>query len=174
MSEPPKYKYMPDNIPSRPEVRGLEPKKIVELLLGALADEFLAYHQYILTAYALKGPLSEELSEVFKTIAEDELKDHFYKLANRLQDFDVDIPDFRDLWSLSHCKQARLPSDPYDVDGWLRAGLEAEECAIKYYRSIYDTVKDKDPVTEEIIEEILADEVEHYTLFKNLISKTGK
>ncbi|MET1128278.1 MAG: ferritin-like domain-containing protein [Thermoproteota archaeon] len=170
MSEPKKRSFLPEKLPERPEIRGIDPRRVVDLLVGALADEFLAYHQYVLTAYALKGHVSEELAEVFKKIAEDELNDHFHKLAQRLQDFDVDIPDFRDLWSLSRCKQPELPDNPYDVDAWLKAGIEAEECAIRYYREIYGEVKDRDPVTEEIVEDILADEVEHHTLFKNLLS----
>ena len=173
MGEPPKYKYMPEELWTTPDLKGVDPKRVVDLLLAALADELLAFHQYMLTAYALKGPYSEEISEVFKKIAKDELEDHFTRIAERLQDFNVDIPDFRDFWSLSRCKQPPLPQDPYDLDAWLKAAIEAEECAISYYREIYDYVKDKDIRTEELIEHILTDEIEHYTLFKNLLTKAA-
>ena len=171
MSEPRKYKYMPEELPERPEIRDIDPKKIVDYLLSALADELLAFYHYRIAASALKGNLSEEIAEVFKKTAEDELEDHFEKLVNRLQDFDVDLPDFRDIWSLSRCRYPDLPEDPYDIDAWLKTGLEAEKCALEAYREIYDYVKDKDPVTEEMIEEIISDEAEHFTLFRDLLSK---
>jgi len=174
VGEPPKYKYMPENLWTTPDLKGVDPRKVVEYLLAALSDELLAYHQYILTSMAIKGPNSMEISEEFKKIAEDELNDHFMKLAERLQDYNVDIPDFRDFWNLSRCKQPELPSDPYDIDAWLKAAIEAEECAIGFYREIYDYVRDKDVRTEELIEHIISDEIEHYTLFKNLLSKYSK
>ena len=169
--EPPKYKYMPEEFWITPDLKDVDPEKVVKYLLAALSDEILAFHQYMLTAYAVKGPYSEEISEIFKRIAEDELNDHFKRLAERLQDYNVDIPDFRDFWSLSRCKQPRLPDDPYDIDAWLKAAIEAEECAIRFYREIYDYVRDRDVRTEELIEHILSDEIEHYTLFKNLLTR---
>lgn len=173
MSEPGKFKYKPDKYPERPEIRGIDVEKLVEMLLSAFADEILAWHQYYVSAYAIRGHLSTELEKIFKEIAEDELNDHAKKLADRLQDFDVDPPDFRDLWQLSKCKQTELPEDTHDVDGFLIAGILAEKCALEQYREIYMYVFGKDPVTEELIEEIIEDEAKHETIFRNLLSKEG-
>lgn len=173
MSEPKKYKHLPDKYPRREEIRGIDANTLVNMLLSAFADEILAWYQYYISAYAVKGNVSKELEDVFNEIAEDELNDHAKKLADRLQDFDVDPPDFRDLWQLSKCKQTELPEDPHDVDGFILAGVLAERCALNHYREIFQYVFGKDPITEEIIEDIIKDEAEHETIFRNLLSKEG-
>ena len=171
LAEPRKYKYLPERYPERRELKNIDVDRVVKYLLSAFADEVIAYYMYLMAAYAVRGNVAKELEDVFVEIGRDELEDHAKKLADRLQDFDVDLPDFRDLWSLSRCKYPDLPEDPYDVDEWLQAAVEAEKCAIKHYREIYDYVVNKDIVTEEIVEDILEDEVKHETIFRTLISK---
>lgn len=173
MSEPRRYRYLPEKFPVREEIRGIDVPTLVDMLVSAFADEILAWYQYYQTAYAVRGNVSKELEDVFKEVAEDELNDHAKMLADRLQDFDVDPPDFRDLWNLSKCRQTELPEDPHDVDGFLIAGILAEKCALRHYREIYLYVLGKDPATEEIIEDIVRDEAEHETVFRNLLSKEG-
>lgn len=173
MGEPRKYRYMPEKFPRRAEVTGIESSVLVNMLLSAFADEVLAWYQYYLSAYAIRGNLSTELEGVFKEVAEDELNDHAKKLADRLQDFDVDPPDFRDLWQLSKCRQTELPEDPHDVDGFIIAGILAERCALEHYRELFQYTHGRDPATEEIVEDIIRDEAEHETIFRNLLSKDG-
>lgn len=173
MAEPKKYRYLPEKFPVREEVRGIDSATLVNMLLSAFADEILAWYQYYVSAYAVKGNISTELEDVFRKIAEDELNDHAKKLVDRLQDFDVDPPDFRDLWQLSKCRQTELPEDPHDIDGFLIAGILAERCALAHYRELFLYTHGKDPATEEIVEDIIRDEAEHETIFRNLLSKEG-
>lgn len=173
MVEPRKYQNVPEKYPRRPEVVGVDVDVLVKHLLSAFADEILAWYQYYVSAYAVRGNVSTEIEDVFKEIGDDELNDHAKKLADRLQDFDVDPPDFRDLWQLSKCRQTELPADPHDIDGFLIASILAEKCALEHYREIFNYVFGKDPVTEEIIEDIIKDEAEHETVFRNLLSKNG-
>ncbi|MEM0501889.1 MAG: ferritin-like domain-containing protein, partial [Ignisphaera sp.] len=86
MAEPKKYRYLPEKFPVREEVRGIDSATLVNMLLSAFADEILAWYQYYVSAYAVKGNISTELEDVFRKIAEDELNDHAKKLADRLQD----------------------------------------------------------------------------------------
>ncbi|MFN3803444.1 MAG: ferritin-like domain-containing protein [Pyrobaculum sp.] len=146
--------------------------EVVKRLLSAFADEWIAAYYYIYTAYVIRGPLSEEISEHFLKEAEEEINKHAKMIADRLQDFDVDPPsDFAKLWEISGCKYPPLPQDPYDIDGWIATAVKAEECAIAAYRELYRLTHGVDPVTEELAEEILADEVRHRTSLKNLLSK---
>ncbi|MEM0453091.1 MAG: ferritin-like domain-containing protein [Sulfolobales archaeon] len=172
-SEPKKYSNLPEKYPERPEVKELDSDKLVKMLLSAFADEILAYYMYLIAGYALRGHVSKDLEGVFNEIGKDELEDHAKKLADRLQDFDVDPPDFREIWELSKCKYPQLPDDAFDIDSWLLASVKAEKCALSHYREIYDYVAGKDPVTEEIIEDIMEDEAEHETTFRMLLSKEG-
>lgn len=170
---PKKYSNLPEKYPERPEIKNIDPGKLVNMLLSAFADEILAYYMYLIAGYALRGHVSKELEGVFNEIGKDELEDHAKKLADRLQDFDVDPPDFRDVWELSKCKYPELPDDAFNVDEWLLASVKAEKCALSHYREIFEYVFGKDPVTEEIIEDIIKDEAEHETIFRMLLSKEG-
>ncbi len=155
----------------RLEISGVNEEKIVEKLLSAFADEWVAAYFYTLTAYSIKGNLSEEIAEHFLKEAEDEIR-HARMIADRLQDFDVDPPrDFTKLWEISGCKYPPIPDDPYDIDGWIKAAVEAERCAIKAYKELYDLTHGYDPVTEELAEDLLRDEVRHETMLRNLLSK---
>ncbi len=153
-------------------VSEVDKNEIVKRLLAAFADEWIAAYYYTYTAYAIKGPLSEVIAEHFLEEAKEELEKHAKKIADRLQDFDVDPPrDFAKLWEISGCKYPTLPQDPYDIEAWIRTAIKAEECAIEAYRDLYKLTHGTDPVTEELAEEILADEVRHKTKLKNLVKQ---
>lgn len=155
-------------------IGSIDKDKIIKMLLSAYADEWIAAYYYVLTAYSLRGHLSEELAEHFLKEAEEEIGKHSRMIADRLQDFDVDPPrEFTKLWELSECKYPEIPQDPYDVDGWIIAAVKAEECAIKSYRDIFEYTHGRDPVTEELAEDILRDEVRHRTALINLLSPHG-
>ena len=154
--------------------RELDLEKLIEKLLSLYADEWIAAYYYTLTAYTVKGINSKEISEFFLKEAEEELNKHARMLADRLQDFDVDPPrSFQDLYRISGCKYPQLPEDPYDVDGFLIAAVKAELCAIRGYKELYEMVKDRDIVTEELAEEIHSDETKHRTELVNLLSREG-
>jgi bacterioferritin len=155
-------------------VEPVDVKKLIDMLLSAFADEWVASYYYTLTAYAIQGHVSEEIAEHFLKEAEEEWGKHARMLADRLQDFNVHPPrQFTALWEISSCKYPKTPEDPFDIDGWLIAAIKAEECAIKTYRELYSFTHGRDPVTEEIAEEILRDEVRHRTNLLNLLSKEG-
>ncbi|MCE4625756.1 MAG: ferritin [Desulfurococcales archaeon] len=148
--------------------------RIVELLLQAYADEWIAGYYYMLTAELLQGPLSEVLGEEFRREASEEITVHARRIAERLQELGAEPPrDFREIWNLSGCKYPQLPTDPYDVDGFIIAAVRAEMCAIEAYKKLYMVSRDADPVTEELVEDLLRDEVAHKTKMLNLLSAEG-
>ena len=149
-------------------------KEIIEALLAAYADEWLAGYYYSLTAALVQGPGSTIIAEEFQREAEEEITKHAKMIAERLQQLGTEPPrDFRSLYELSGCKYPPLPSDPYDIDGFLIAAVKAEICAINAYKRLYHLAHGRDPVTEELAEELLADEVEHRTRLTGLLSKEG-
>lgn len=155
-------------------VEQIDVKKLIDMLLSAYADEWIAAYYYTLTAYAIQGHVSGEIAEHFLKEAEEEWGKHARMIASRLQDFNVHPPRlFTTLWELSKCKYPKLPEDPFDIDGWLIAAIKAEECAIRTYRELFAYTHGKDPVTEELAEDILRDEVRHRTELLNLLSRDG-
>jgi len=149
-------------------------EKIKEKLLQAYADEWVAGYYYMLTAELVQGPLSGVVAEEFRKEAIEEISKHATAIAGRLAELGVEPPrDFSKLWELSGCKYPPLPEDPYDVDGFIIASVKAEICAIEAYRELYELAHGTDPVTEELAEDLLRDEVRHRTEMVNLLSREG-
>ena len=147
---------------------------LVERLMSAYADEWIAGYYYMLTAQLVQGPLSSVVSEEFRREAVEELTKHARAIAERLASLGAEPPrSFEGLWRLSSCKYPEVPSDPFDIDGFIIAAIKAESCAIKAYRELYDLAHGRDPVTEELAEELLADEVRHRTELTSLLTREG-
>ncbi len=155
-------------------VETMDVEKIKEKLLQAYADEWIAGYYYMLTAELVQGPLSGVVAEEFRKEAMEEISKHATAIAERLAELGAEPPrDFSKLWELSGCRYPPLPEDPYDIDGFIIAAVKAEICAIKAYRELYELTHGKDPVTEELAEELLRDEVRHRTEMVNLLSREG-
>lgn len=148
--------------------------KIVKKLLEAYADEWIAGYYYQLTAITIQGPNSETIAKHFLEEAEEEINKHSRLIAERLNQLNVDLPrDFSKLMEISGCKYPPIPNDPHDLDGWIIAAIKAEMCAINAYKELYELTHGVDPVTEELAEELLADETKHRTDLTDLLTKEG-
>ena len=149
-------------------------EEVKRRLLSAYADEWIAGYYYMFTAEVIQGPNSGFIAEEFRKEAEEEITKHARMIAERLNELGVEPPrDFTKLWELSGCKYPPIPQDPHDVEGFIIAAVKAEICAIKAYKELYDLTHGVDPVTEELAEDLLRDEVRHRTELVNLLSKEG-
>jgi len=141
--------------------------KLIELLNRALADEWLAYYQYWIGAKVVKGPMKEAAIAELTEHAADELR-HADMLANRVAQLGgTPLTDPRNWEKTANCAYLN-PEDPY-VQAVLKQGVEGERCAIEVYSRMLETTKDKDPVTYNMVLQILQDEVEHEEDFHDLL-----
>ncbi|WMW25668.1 ferritin-like domain-containing protein [Methanolobus sediminis] len=141
------------------EILGLDVNELIDLLNKALADEWYAYYQYWVGAKVIKGPMREAAVAELIQHATDELR-HADMVATRIIQLGgtpVLSPD--DWKKFSNCGY-ESPEDPF-VKKILEQNIKGEQCAIQVYNSILGKVKDKDPVTYEIVLQILTDEIEH-------------
>ena len=141
------------------EIVGMDVKKLLGLLNKALADEWLAYYQYWIGAKVVKGPMSGHVASELEEHAGEELE-HAGMLTERIiQLGGTPILKPEDWYKLSNCGY-ETPEDPH-VKAVLKQNIKGEQCAIDVYNKLIKTVKDKDPVTYNMILKILEDEVEH-------------
>jgi len=153
-------------------VGSIDRDKLVEMLLEAFANEWVAGYYYMVTAYSIQGPGSDVVSKHFIEEAKEELGVHARLIADRLEELGVELPrDFSKLYELSSCKYPKLPSNPFNVGEWIKAAIDAEVCAIESYRRLYEFTHGRDPVSEELARKLLADEVRHRTLLANLLER---
>lgn len=141
------------------EIVGMDVGKLIELLNKAFADEWLAYYQYWVGAKVVRGPMRGVVVAELEEHAQDELK-HAGMLTERMiQLGGTPILKPQDWYKMTNCGYD-APEDS-SVRAVLEQNIKGEQCAIEVYKHMLETTKDKDPITYNMILEILEDEVEH-------------
>lgn len=141
------------------EIVGIDIPMLIDLLNTAYADEWLAYHQYWIGSKVLVGKMRNAVESELIEHADDEKK-HAGMLIDRIiQLGGSPLLSPEEWFERGDCGF----SEPVDtsVAAILKQNIEAEQCAIRFYKELIDLVRGRDDVTFEIIEEILKDEVEH-------------
>lgn len=141
------------------EIVGVDVKKLIGLLQKAYADEWLAYYQYWLGAKVAKGPMKEAVIAELTQHAADELRHADMVTMRIIQLGGTPLSKPEDWPKFSNCGYD-APDDPY-VEKLLEQNIKGEQCAIGVYKSLVDFTEGKDPVTYNIVLQILQDEVEH-------------
>jgi bacterioferritin len=141
------------------EILGLDVNELIDLLNKALADEWLAYYQYWVGAKVIKGPMREAATTELIEHANDELR-HADMVSNRIVQLGgTPVLSPQEWYEITNCGYD-APEDSF-VKKILEQNIKGEQCAIQVYSNILEKVKDKDPVTYEIVLQILTDEIEH-------------
>jgi len=137
----------------------LDIPELVELLNKALADEWLAYYQYWVGSKIVKGLMKDAVVAELIEHANDELR-HADMLVGRIMQLDgTPVLDPNDWPKLTNCGY-EVPSDPA-VKAILAQNIKGEQCAIGVYEKLVNLTKDKDPITYQMVLEIMKDEIEH-------------
>jgi bacterioferritin len=141
------------------EIVGMDVNELLSILNRAFADEWLAYYQYWLGAKLVKGPMKDAVASELLLHATEELA-HADMLAMRIiQLGGQPLLKPEEWYQQTHCGYD-APEDPF-VRVILEQNIKGEQCAIGVYQNLLQMVKDKDPVTYNIVLTILQQEVEH-------------
>jgi len=133
--------------------------ELLELLNKAFADEWLAYYQYWLGAKVVKGPMKDAVASELLIHATEELA-HADMVALRIIQLGGTPLLSPGEWLIHTNCGYDAPKDPF-VKEILAQNIKGEQCAIGVYQKLLNIVKDKDPVTYNIVLTILEQEVEH-------------
>jgi len=145
--------------------------ELIAELNKAYADEWLAFFYYKTAAELAEGLNHEAVADKFNEIADEELH-HAEELAERIGQLGGEvIREFDEIKAQANCKNVNIPKDPTDLKGFLKAGIEAEQCAIKVYEKLLKQLKNdyKDSITFHVIRHIMQEEVEHEDDFETLL-----
>ncbi len=141
------------------EIVNMNLDHLLELLNKAFADEWFAYYQYWLGAKIAKGPMKEAVMAELLQHAGDELR-HADMLAQRIiQLGGTPVLSPKEWYEKTNCGYDP-PEDPY-VRNLLEQNIKGEQCAIQVYNALLKETKDGDPVTYNMVLQILQDEVMH-------------
>ncbi|MBW7957047.1 MAG: ferritin [Deltaproteobacteria bacterium] len=141
------------------EIVGTQADRTIELLSKAFADEWLAYYQYWIGSKIVAGPMKDAVIAELMQHAADELR-HADLLSNRIIQLGGTPATTPRKWlEISNCGYEE-PTDPF-VKRILEQNISGERCAIGYYHAVIEEIGLKDPVTYNVVSQILQDEVEH-------------
>jgi bacterioferritin len=141
------------------EIVGMDVEQLLKLLNMAFADEWFAYYQYWLGAKVVKGPMKEAVIAELLQHAADELR-HADMVASRIiQLGGTPVTEPKRWYDAGSCGYD-APEDPF-VEAILNQNIKGERCAIGFYKKLLDATQGKDPVTYNMVLQILQDEVEH-------------
>jgi bacterioferritin len=141
------------------EIVGMNVDKLIKILNSAFADEWLAYYQYWLGAKLAKGPMKDAVIAELTQHAADELR-HADMLSLRIIQLGGTPPISPAEWLKQSGCSYDAPSDAY-VGSLLNQNIKGEQCAIATYTKLLETTQTKDPVTYNLVLQILSDEVQH-------------
>jgi len=137
----------------------LDVDDLIERLNKALADEWLAYYQYWIGAKVAAGPMRGAVTLELEEHATEELG-HALMLVDRITQLGgTPLLAPKEWYEMTNCGY-EAPEDPY-VKVLLEQNIKGEQCAIEVYRQLVEFTKDADPVTYEIVLQILTDEIVH-------------
>jgi len=138
---------------------GMDVEELITLLNKAFADEWLAYYQYWIGAKIVKGPMKDAVAAELLLHATEELA-HADMVALRIIQLGGTPLSHPQMWfEHTNCGYDE-PTDAF-VKEILAQNIKGEQCAIGVYQKLLQLVKDKDPITYNMVLTILSQEVEH-------------
>src|SRR5512137_1092533 len=141
------------------EIIGMDVDELLGLLRRAYCDEWLAYYQYWLGAKLVKGPMKDAVGAELLQHATQELM-HADMVAMRIiQLGGTPVTKPEEWYKLTNCGYD--PPDDPNVRIILNQNIKGEQCAIGVYKRLMDITREKDPVTYNMVLQILQQEVEH-------------
>lgn len=141
------------------EIVKMDVDKLINLLNKALSDEWLAYYQYWIGAKVVKGPMKDAVITELNLHATEELSHAELISARIIQLGGKPVLSPEDWFKLTNCGYEK-PDDPY-VEEVLNQNIKGEQCAIRVYNGLLDITREADPVTYNMLLQILSQEVEH-------------
>ena len=141
-------------------------EEIIELLKQAYFMELETVINYVTNATNPDGVRAQEVKESLEEDIQEELT-HARQFASRIKELYGVVPGSLDFTAEQRYLQP--PEEQIDVVHVIKGVIEAETGAIEHYQRIVETTEGADPVTQDMVIEILRDEQGHRRLFEGFL-----
>ena len=141
-------------------------EEIIELLKQAYFMELETVINYVTNATNPDGVRAQEIKESLEEDIQEELT-HARQFASRIKELYGVVPGSLDFTAEQRYLQP--PEEQIDVVHVIKGVIEAETGAIEHYQRIVETTEGADPVTQDMVIEILRDEQGHRRLFEGFL-----
>jgi bacterioferritin len=139
---------------------------VVELLTKAYWMEIETVMSYLAASVNLDGVRAQEIRESLREDIEEELG-HAKQFAQRVKELYGVVPGSQEFVPEQEFLQP--PEEQTDVVHVIRGVIKAETGAIEHYTRIVEETDQLDPVTQDMVIDILRDEQAHRRLFEGFL-----
>jgi bacterioferritin len=140
--------------------------EVVELLKSAYFMELETVMNYVTNSINPDGVRAQEVKESVEEDIQEELT-HAQQFAARIKELYGVVPGSMDFKASQDTLQP--PDNQVDIVHVIKGVIDAEEGAIQHYTRIVEETEQVDPVTQDIVIEILHDEQGHKRLFEGFL-----
>jgi bacterioferritin len=148
--------------------KGMSEKReeIVELLKTAYFMELETVMSYVTNSVNPDGVRAQEVKESVEEDIQEELS-HAQQFAARIKELYGVVPGSMEFKASQDKLQP--PEDQVDIVHVIKGVIDAEDGAIQHYTRIVEDTEGVDPVTQDMVIEILHDEQGHKRLFESFL-----
>jgi bacterioferritin len=143
-------------------------EEIVALLTKAYWMELETVISHLTSSINPDGVRAREIAEVLEEDIQEELG-HARLFARRIKDLYGVVPGSLDV--KPEQKTLQPPAEQTDIDLVIRGVIEAENGGIAHYTKIVEATDGVDPVTNDMVIEILGDEQSHRRMFEGFLKE---
>ena len=141
-------------------------EEIIELLKQAYFMELETVINYVTNSTNPDGVRAQEVKEALEEDIQEEL-DHARQFASRIKELYGVVPGSSEFEADQTFLQP--PEKQIDVVHVIRGVIEAETKAIEHYTRVVETTEGADPVTQDMVIDILRAEQGHRRLFEGFL-----
>ncbi|MGH2744673.1 MAG: ferritin-like domain-containing protein [Thermoleophilaceae bacterium] len=143
-----------------------ERDQLIEMLTKAYWMEIETVMSYVANSINPDGVRAQEIIESLEEDIQEELG-HARQFGERIKELYGVVPGSLDF----NAEQSYLqpPDDQVDIVHVIKGVIEAESGAIEHYNQIIEFCEGKDPVTQDMVIQILHDEEGHRRLFEGFL-----
>src|SRR5687768_14532055 len=141
-------------------------KQIIALLTRAYWMEIETVQNYIANSVNLDGVRAEEIKKSLGADVTAEIG-HAQQFGKRIKELYGKVPGSFEFKASQ--KSLQPPADTTDVAAVIRGVIDAEQGAIDHYINVIKTCEGIDPVTQDMVTTILADEEGHLRTFEGFL-----
>ena len=141
-------------------------EEIIELLKQAYFAELETVINYVTNSTNPDGVRAQEIKEALEEDIQEELG-HAQQFAARIKELYGVVPGSMDFKAEQTLLQP--PEEQTDVVHVIKGVIDAETKAIELYQQIVETTEEADPVTQDMVIDILRDEQGHRRLFEGFL-----
>src|SRR5690242_7788122 len=146
--------------------RSAEREQIIDMLKKAYWMEIETVMSYITNSINPDGVRAQEIIESLQTDVQEELG-HAQQFAHRIKELYGVVPGSLEFTAEQTYLQP--PEEQTDVVHVIKGVIEAETGAIEHYNAIIEATEQADPVTQDMVIDILHDEERHRRLFEGYL-----